>query len=196
MSQRALIVGLGNPGREHEHNRHNVGFQVVTRLAARHGLTFSRQQASALIATGSIGERPVVLARPMTYMNRSGGPTAALARFYRIELADLLVVFDDLDLPVGTIRLRPGGSAGGQNGMKDIIQRLGSQEFPRLRFGIGRPPGRRDPIGYVLQDFSREQAPIVEASLERACDAIETWLREGIELAMSRHNAPASPGEQ
>ncbi len=190
-TDRFLIVGLGNPGREHRNNRHNVGFQVIDHLAARHGLEFKRQRSKALIATGNIAGRSVILAKPQSYMNRSGGPVASLVRFYKVEMAHLLVIFDDLDLPVGTIRLRSEGGSSGQNGMKDIIQRLGTEGFPRLRIGIGHPRGRMDPADYVLQDFSEAQLGILRETYDRAVDAIETWLAEGIILAMSRHNAPA-----
>jgi peptidyl-tRNA hydrolase, PTH1 family len=191
MSERLLVVGLGNPGREYKKNRHNVGFQTVDHLAARHGLEFSRQQSNAIIASGNIGGRAVTLAKPMTFMNRSGGPVSALMRFYKIEPEQLLVIVDDLDLPVGTVRLKPEGGSGGQNGIKDIIARLTTQSFPRMRIGIGRPPGKMDSAAYVLQDFSADQQSIIEVTYERASDAIETWLRDGIVLAMSRHNAPA-----
>jgi PTH1 family peptidyl-tRNA hydrolase len=135
--------------------------------------------------------KKVILAKPQTYMNRSGSPVSSLLRFYKIELDHLLVIFDDLDLPVGTVRLRPEGGSGGQNGMKDIIQRLGTKGFARLRIGIGRPRGRMDPVDYVLQDFSEAQMELVREVYDRAADAVETWLAEGIILAMSRHNAPA-----
>jgi peptidyl-tRNA hydrolase, PTH1 family len=191
MSERTLIVGLGNPGREYKKNRHNVGFQTVDHFAARHGLEFTRQQSNAVIASGNIGGQAVTLAKPMTFMNRSGGPVSALMRFYKIEPEQLLVIVDDLDLPIGTVRLKPEGGSGGQNGMKDIIARLSTQNFARMRIGIGRPPGRMDSAAYVLQDFSADQQSIIDITYQRANDAIETWLREGIVLAMSRHNAPA-----
>ena len=191
MSDRYLIAGLGNPGRQYKQNRHNVGFHVVDHLAARHGLTFSRLQDGAFVTSGTIAGRSVVLAKPQRYMNVSGRPVVALLRFYQIAPERLMVIYDDLDLPVGTIRLRPEGGSGGHNGMKSIIQQLGTQGFPRLRVGIDRPPGRMDPAAYVLQDFSAQQLPIVHEALDRAADAIELWLREGIELAMSRCNGPA-----
>jgi PTH1 family peptidyl-tRNA hydrolase len=190
MSERYLIVGLGNPGRKYKRNRHNVGFQVIDHLAKRHGLRFGRRQSDAFVTGGQIAGRAVILAKPLSYMNKSGGPVAALRRFYKIDPARLLVIFDDLDLPVGTLRLRPSGGSSGQKGMKSIVERLGSQEFPRLRVGIGRPPGRMDPAAYVLQNFGKEQLATVEETYERAADAIETWLRDGVELAMSRHNGP------
>ena len=195
MAERALIVGLGNPGREYKKNRHNVGFQVVDRLAERHGMSFNRQQNGAFVTSGFVNGSPVIVAKPQGYMNRSGIAVAALQKFYKILPERLLIVSDDLDLPVGTIRLRPSGGSGGQNGVKNIIQRLGTEEFPRVRVGIGRPPGRMDAAAYVLQDFGAEEMDIIETVRDRAVDAIETWLSDGITLAMSRHNAPAPSSE-
>lgn len=189
MNRKALIVGLGNPGREYAANRHNVGFQCLDRLAARHRLRFSRVQSSSLITTGRIAERGVVLAKPQGFMNVSGRPVAALARFYQVALPDLLVVYDDIDLPFGTLRLRMEGSAGGHNGMRSIIDHLGTQEFPRLRVGIGRPPGRREAAGYVLENFTRAEAREIDETFDRAADAIETWLRDGIAAAMNQFNS-------
>lgn len=183
-----LIAGLGNPGPEHAANRHNVGFRCVERLAAGHGLTFDKRQKNGRVALGEIVGRRVVLVQPQTFMNKSGGAVVALARFYQVPPQRMLVCYDDLDLPLGTVRLRPEGGSGGHKGMRSIIEHLGSQNFPRLRIGIGRPPGRMDPAAYVLQDFSAEEQPLVEETLERAVAAIETWLREGIVMAMSRHN--------
>jgi PTH1 family peptidyl-tRNA hydrolase len=191
MSEKYLIVGLGNPGREYKHHRHNVGFQIVDHLARWHGLAFSRRQARSLIASGGIAGRPVILAKPQTYMNRSGEAVNSLRKFYQIEWERIMIVFDDLDLPVGTLRLRPDGGSSGQNGMKSIIQHLGGEDFSRLRVGIGRPPGRMEPAAYVLQNFNREQLETMALTYERAADALELWLREGIELAMSRFNGPA-----
>lgn len=191
MTGKYLIVGLGNPGQEYKNHRHNVGFQVIDHLAARHGLEFKRVQSSARIASGSVAGRPVILAKPQTYMNLSGRSVASLLKFYKIPLDNLIVAYDELDLPLATIRLRPEGGAGGHNGMRSIIQHVGRQEFARLRFGIGRPPGKMDPAAYVLQDFGADQRELVRPTYDRAADAIETWLAEGITLAMSRHNAPA-----
>jgi PTH1 family peptidyl-tRNA hydrolase len=137
---------------------------------------------------GLVLQRAVVLAKPRTYMNKSGHPVASLARFYRIPLDRILVVYDDLDLPLGTTRLRPSGGSGGHRGLQSIINQLGSREFPRLRIGIGRPPGRMDPADYVLQDFSDEEESLLEETLEQATAAIETWLGEGVEEAMSHYN--------
>lgn len=194
-SAKYLIVGLGNPGREYRHNRHNIGFQVVDHLAERYGLALTRLQNGAFVTTGAIAGRPVVLAKPQQYMNRSGTPVSALVKFYKVPLGQLLIVYDDLDLPTGAIRLRPLGGSGGHKGMKNIIERLGSEEFARLRIGIGRPPGRMEPADYVLQDFGPDEQPVIHETLDRAANAIETWLRDGIDLAMSRHNGPALPPE-
>ena len=187
-SGRSLIAGLGNPGPEYAANRHNVGFRCVERLAATHGLAFDKRQKQGLVALGAIGEWRVILAQPQTFMNESGRAVVPLARFYHVPLERLLVVYDDLDLPPGTVRLRPEGGSGGHKGIRSIIDHLGSQEFARLRIGIGRPPGRMDPAAYVLQDFSAEEEPLLEETLERAVAAIETWLREGITVAMDRYN--------
>ncbi|MBM4425070.1 MAG: aminoacyl-tRNA hydrolase [Chloroflexi bacterium] len=188
MADRFLIVGLGNPGREYAFNRHNVGFMAVSRLAAKHRAAFTRRQGKALVTSIRLGEKPAVLAKPQTYMNLSGEAVQSLVRFYDVPLSRLLVCFDDLDLPVGVIRLRPEGGAGGQNGMKSIIERLGAQQFPRLRIGIGRPPGRMDPADYVLHDFDRDDGEIMDATLDRAVEAIETFIEDGLTTAMNRFN--------
>ncbi len=190
MGDKFLIVGLGNPGREYAANRHNVGFHAVDHLAARHNLSFSRMQDGAMTVSGRIAGQSVILAKPQQYMNRSGTAVGALSKFYKIPPENVLVIFDDLDLPTGTVRLRPSGGSGGQNGMKHIIQRLGTQDFPRVRIGIGRPPGRMQPADYVLQDFGADEKILIAEALDRAADAVETWLRDGVELAMSRHNGP------
>lgn len=189
-----LIVGLGNPGEQYLRNRHNVGFQCVTYLADRHGLKFSEKQHKARIAAGTIRGQRVALAKPFTYMNESGQAVAALVRWYKLDPAtQLLVVYDDLDLPFETIRLRADGSAGGQNGVKSIIQQLGTQQIPRLRVGIGRPPAGRDPRDYVLNNWSREEADKLPALYSRVADAIETFLADGLTLAMTRFNGGEQP---
>ena len=183
-----LIVGLGNPGPEYAEHRHNVGFQVLELLAQRHGLTFDRLLFKARVAVGQIAGQRVVLARPLTYMNRSGESVAPLVRWYKLPLERLLVVYDDLDLPLGTLRLRPRGGSGGHRGMESIIQHLGTEAFPRLRVGIGRPPAGWDAADYVLHPFTEDELPVIAAARERAVDAIECWLSEGIETAMNRFN--------
>jgi len=186
-----LIVGLGNPGRLYLHNRHNVGFHVVDLLAKRHGLSFAHRKAKALIASGRIGQADVVLAKPQTFMNRSGTAVAPLLQWLHLTPADLLVIYDDLDLPMGTLRLRPNGSAGGHHGMESIIAELGSREFPRLRIGIGRPASSRlpdDVANYVLADFSAGERARMSEVYARAADAIESVLSDGLTVAMSRYN--------
>lgn len=188
-----LIAGLGNPGPKYAANRHNVGFRCVERLGIALGLTFDKDQKQARVALGDFDGRRVVLAKPQTFMNESGRAVAALTRFYKVPLECLLVVYDDLDLPLGSVRLRPEGGSGGHKGMRSIIEHLGTQDFPRLRIGIGRPLGRMDPAAYVLQDFSADEGELLEETLERAVAAVETWLRQGVEVAMDRYNR--RPGE-
>lgn len=190
--RKTLVVGLGNPGTRYARNRHNVGFQVVERLAARMGARFARHPGRALVARGTLADVAVVLAKPQTFMNLSGISVAALLHWYHLNAyQDLLVVYDDLDLPPGTIRLRPRGGAGGHKGMGSIIEQLGTQDFCRLRVGIGRP-AFGEPHRYVLQDFTPEEWEIVEAALERAADAVECFVQEGIVAAMNRFNGEAA----
>ena len=186
---RSLIVGLGNPGRKYQENRHNIGFMAINRLAEKHSIDLTRVQNKAVIGSGQIDGHAVILAKPQTFMNKSGDAVGPLAKYYKIEPSAILVVYDELDLPLGTLRLREAGGSGGHNGMKSIIQHLGN-DFPRLRLGIGRPPGRMPPAAYVLQDFSAGERPIVDDLLDNAVQAIETFLAEGIDLVMTRHNGP------
>jgi peptidyl-tRNA hydrolase, PTH1 family len=188
-----MIVGLGNPGPEYAHSRHNVGFQIADLLAERHDLQFDRFQKRARLAIGTIrapsgSKQHVLVAKPMTYMNASGEAVAPLAAFYKIAPVDIMVVFDDLDLPIGRIRLRAGGGSGGQKGMQSVIRQLGSEAFPRVRVGIGRPPGQMDPAAYVLRPFSPDQEAEITFVRIRAVEAIETWLASGIETAMNQFN--------
>jgi PTH1 family peptidyl-tRNA hydrolase len=184
-----LIVGLGNPGREYAGNRHNVGFDCVDLLAEKHGIALSKSQHKARLGTGQVAGRQAILAEPQTYVNSSGEAVGAVARYYKVAPEDVLVIYDDLDLPQGTIRLRPGGSSGGHNGIKSIIEHLGTQAFPRVRIGIGRPPGRMEPKDYVLQDFSAAEREGMAEVYDRVVDAVETFIREGIREAMNRYNA-------
>lgn len=186
---RVLVVGLGNPGREHRGNRHNVGFMTIDRLATGGGIDMARVQNKAVVGDGRLCGRSVLLVKPQTYMNRSGDAVGPLARYYRVAPENIIVVYDDIDLSLGTIRLREQGGSGGHNGMKSIIQHLG-QDFPRLRLGVGRPAGRMPPAAYVLQDFGAEEETVVDAMIDQAVQALETFLKEGVELAMSRHNGP------
>lgn len=182
-----LVIGLGNPGRKYASNRHNVGFQCVDRLAEARGLLFSRRKHKALLAQGEIAGLKVILAKPQTFMNLSGEAVKRLARFYKVPPGDILVIYDDLDLPLGKIRLRPDGGPGGHKGMKSIIAHLGTNGFPRLRMGIGRP-SHGDPVDYVLGDFAPDERIAIDEAYERAISAVELWLTEGIEAAMNQYN--------
>ena len=193
--ERFLIVGLDNPGRNHAFNRHNVGFMAVDKLALAQGVDLRRVQSKAIVGNGRLAERAVILAKPQTFMNLSGEAVGALASFYRIPPRAVLVVYDELDIPFGVIRLREKGGAGGHNGMRSVIQHLGN-DFPRLRLGIGRPPGRMDPAAYVLQDFSRDELPLVSEMLATAGQAIASFVRDGIDLTMSRFNGPVEGATQ
>lgn len=183
-----LIVGLGNPGREYKNNRHNAGFMLLDVLAARLEVTFTRLESKALVTRSRYGESRMILAKPQTYMNNSGQPVSALLRYYKIPLENLLVAYDDVDLDLGTIRLRPSGGAGGQKGMDSIIKRIGSNEFARLRIGISRPPGRMDAADYVLQDFPRSEKEILTQVLDRAAQAALCFVADGLETSMNLYN--------
>jgi len=183
-----LIAGLGNPGPAYRQNRHNVGFMVVNTLAEDAGIAIRRVEQRALVGKGDIAGEPVILAKPQTYMNESGAALAPLARFYKVSGDRLLVVYDDLDLPFGALRLRPEGGTGGHHGMESIADRLGTRDFARLRVGIGRPPGRMDPRDYVLHDFDPDEMEQLPEVLGMAADAIRSFIREGIEEAMNAFN--------
>lgn len=192
MSELRLIVGLGNPGPKYARNRHNIGFQCVELLARRHGLSIDRSHGRALVGQGWVARgaqrAKVLLVKPLTYMNLSGEAVAPIARFYHVEPEEMIVVHDDLDLDSGRLRLRTGGSSGGQNGVRSIIERLGTQDFARCRVGIGRPPGRMDPAAWVLQDFTPGEEELFAPLRERVADALEAWIFDGIEAAMNRFN--------
>jgi len=183
-----LIVGLGNPGPRYHHNRHNVGFMVVDALADAANVPIRRVEFRALIGKGAFLDERLILAKPQTFMNNSGQAVGALVRFYKIPIDHLLVVHDDLDLPFGTLRLRPRGGAGGQRGMGSIMAKLNTQDFARLRVGIGRPPGRMDPSDYVLYDFDPPEEEMLPELLSSAVDAIRMFLQDGIERAMNEFN--------
>lgn len=183
-----LVVGLGNPGRKYEGTRHNVGFDVLGVLAARAGNPARRQRFQGEICQASIRGSAVLLLWPLTWMNLSGGSVRAARDFYKIDHADILVICDDFQLPLTTIRMRPRGSAGGQKGLADILKQLGDQAIPRLRVGIGPVPADRDPANFVLARFTDAERPDADASLTRAADAAEAWAALGIEAAMNRYN--------
>jgi peptidyl-tRNA hydrolase, PTH1 family len=186
-----LVAGLGNPGPEYEGTRHNVGFAVVDRLAGDEGISVKRLDSRALTGRGRIGDEVVVLAKPATYMNASGEAVAALLKKLNLAAEDLLVVSDDIDLPVGALRLKPKGSAGGQKGLRSVEAMLGTNEFARLRVGIrGEHYTRENELSdYVLDRFSRSERPIVDETVARAADAVRVWIASGIVAAMNRFNA-------
>lgn len=182
-----LVVGLGNPGGKYEATRHNIGFRVVDELARRHGIDLNRSRFSSLFGSGTIGSEQVVLLKPGTFMNLSGRAVREAATFYKLVPADLLVISDDMALPLGRLRLRKGGSAGGHNGLASIIRELGSDAFPRLRIGIEQVAGERM-VGHVLSPFSRQEEEVVGPAVARTADAVECWLAEGMDAAMNRYN--------
>jgi PTH1 family peptidyl-tRNA hydrolase len=183
-----LIIGLGNPGREYRDNRHNFGFMLIDRLIIRLNARGMKLQSRAIVTNAIYEDRKLILAKPQTYMNLSGSSVQGLAHFYKLPLENLLVAHDDLDLPFGTMRMRPGGGPGGQKGVASTIEHLGSQGFARLRLGIGRPPGRMDPAAYVLQDFSKEDMKLLSDILDRAADAVLEFVINGLDKAMNKFN--------
>jgi PTH1 family peptidyl-tRNA hydrolase len=192
MTDTFLLIGLGNPGREYKDNRHNIGFMLIDRLAVRLNARGLKLQSKAIVISALHEERKLILAKPQTYMNLSGQSVQGLLHFYKILPESLIVAHDDLDLPLGTIRIRPGGGAGGQKGMASTIERLGTQDFPRLRLGIGRPPGRMDAAAYVLQDFSHADLLIVSETLDRAADAVQEFVVNGLNAAMNKFNGSST----
>ncbi|WP_406038163.1 aminoacyl-tRNA hydrolase [Micromonospora sp. NBC_00898] len=179
-----LVVGLGNPGREYAGNRHNVGFLVAELLAGRVGGKFGRhKRAVAEVAEGRLGfgGPKLVLVKPLTYMNLSGGPVVALAQFHKIPPGRVIAVHDELDIPYGQLRVKCGGGEGGHNGLRSMSKSLGTKEYVRVRFGIGRPPGRQDPADYVLSDFSAVERKELEFLVDRAADVVESVITRGVE---------------
>jgi PTH1 family peptidyl-tRNA hydrolase len=183
-----LIVGLGNPGRQYRSTRHNIGFMQIDYLADRLEINLTRVQSKSLIASTVYDDKKIILVKPQTFMNLSGQAVVSLVQFYKIPLDHLLVIHDDLDLPLGTIRLRPEGGSAGQKGLQSIIDRLGTQSFPRLRLGIGRPPGRMDAADYVLEDFLPDEKEILKIVLEKGSEAILRFVSDGLVKTMNIHN--------
>jgi PTH1 family peptidyl-tRNA hydrolase len=186
-----LIVGLGNPGAEFRHNRHNVGFMLLDCLADRLGESFSRLESNSLLTKAKYQDKRLLLAKPQTFMNLSGQAVSRLVKYYKIPRESLLIVYDDVDLPLESIRIRPNGGAGGHKGVASIIERLGTNEFPRLRLGIGRPPGRKNAAAHVLRNFTKEENVFLEVTLERAVDAVLVFVSAGLEAAMNKYNETA-----
>jgi PTH1 family peptidyl-tRNA hydrolase len=199
MTETYLIVGLGNPGREYRETRHNVGFMLLDRLTVMLNARFTRMQSRALVASANytppnamgVGCK-IILAKPQTFMNLSGQSVQGLIHFYKLPLENLLIAHDDLDLPVGTIRIRPDGRSAGQKGMTSTIEHLGTDEFPRLRLGIGRPPGQMQAPDYVLQGFSKPDLAIISETINRAAEAALTWVTDGLDMAMNKYNGGIS----
>jgi len=186
-----LIAGLGNPGLEYRRTRHNFGFLALEALAEDAKLPLKRVKFKAMIAEGRLEGKPVVLAKPLTYMNDSGTSIISLMHFFKIDLNHLLIIHDDLDLPFGTIRLRADGGTSGQRGMASIIDKLGTQTFPRMRMVIGRPPGQMESADYVLQRFSKAEDEVLKIVLKFAVEAAQTFVRDGLVTAMNRYNGEA-----
>jgi PTH1 family peptidyl-tRNA hydrolase len=190
-----LIVGLGNPGRDYINNRHNVGFKCVDLFAREQGISLTQRGARSKLGTGEVADTKIVLAKPQTFMNLSGEAVSALVRRYKLSPGDILVIHDDLDLPLGRIRIREKGSSGGHNGLKSIIARLGTQDFPRIRVGIAPPEGSDstsapevDAIEHVLSDFTEAEKTVMREVYPRVATAIECVLSEGIAAAMNKYN--------
>lgn len=185
-SEVVLVVGLGNPGPQYAGNRHNVGFLVLDELADRMGGRFKAHKGGAEVVEGRLAGRRAVLAKPRSFMNLSGGPVVAAARFYKVEPAGIVVVHDELDLPFATVRLKLGGGENGHNGLRSITKSLGTKDYHRVRFGIDRPPGRMDPADYVLRDFSTVERKELAFALDHAADAVEALVAKGLEAAQNQ----------
>jgi len=184
-----LVIGLGNPGRQYQKNRHNIGFMVIDQLTKKIGGTFNKIESKALITKVEYQTLKLILAKPQTFMNLSGQPVSSLMRFYKIPLENLLVVYDDIDLPFGYIRLRSEGGTGGHKGMQSIIERLGTRAFARLRIGVDRPPGIKQAASYVLQEFSKTEMVELPEIIEHGIEAALCSIVQGIEQAMQLYNS-------
>jgi peptidyl-tRNA hydrolase, PTH1 family len=187
-----IVVGLGNPGPKYEGTRHNVGFRVIDELSQRLGAGKPRLRFEAAIAEGTLAAEKILLAAPQTYMNESGRSVRQLLDFFGLQLDDFLIVCDDFNLELARLRMRAAGSAGGQKGLADIIRKLATEDFPRLRIGIGRPPEHMDGSDFVLSKFKRGEQPSIDDAVTRAAEAVELWVRLGIGPAMNRINAASS----
>ncbi len=184
-----LVIGLGNPGRSYAATRHNVGYEVAAELARRHAAGKPRARFQGEVLEVNIAAQPLLLLRPETFMNLSGASVLEAQQFYKLPLEELLVVCDDLNLPLGKLRVRAGGSAGGQKGLENIIHRLGTEMVPRLRIGIGQPPPQWQWADYVLSKFSKEEIPQIEQAIVLAADAVAVWARDGLQECMNRYNS-------
>lgn len=189
-----LVIGLGNPGRRYDRTRHNAGFLVVDRLAERAGETVESKQFGALVGKARVGDRTVVLAKPQSFMNLSGQPAASLRGYYKAENSDVIVIHDDVDIPFGDVRVKQKGGHGGHNGLRDLNKRLGN-DYLRVRFGVGRPPAGHDTADFVLGRWTDEETEALDGIVDRAADAVEAVLRDGVLSAMNTYNQRApTPG--
>lgn len=186
--QTYLLIGLGNPGREYANTRHNFGFMTIDRLAVRLNARGMKVQSKAIVMNAQHEERKLILAKPQTFMNLSGQSVQGLVHFYKLPLTNVMILSDDLDLPFGTIRIRASGGPGGQRGLSSILEKLGTKDVPRMRLGIGRPPGRMDPANYVLQNFSKDDMQMISELLDRAADAALEFVVNGLSAAMNKFN--------
>lgn len=183
-----IITGFGNPGREYRLSRHNIGFMAIDQVAQDFGIRMMRMQSRAIIGIGDIEGQKVLLAKPQTFMNLSGQSVAALVKYYKTPLEQVLVIHDDMDLPFETLRMRPSGGSAGQKGLASTIERLGTQDFPRLRIGIGHPPGRMETKDYVLESFSSSEQNGLSVVLQHASAAVRLFIKDGIQTAMNQFN--------
>lgn len=191
-----FVAGLGNPGRKYQDTRHNAGFLVVDRLAERWGIDCSKKQFNALVGDGMIRNERAVLAKPQSFMNRSGHPLRSLLGFYKAGVEQLVVVHDEMDIPFGELKLKRGGGHGGHNGLRDTQKHFGSGNYLRVRFGVGRPPQGWDPADYVLGKWSATERDELDAAVDRAADAVEALLRDGLELAMNTFHVRTKPASR
>lgn len=186
--QTFLLIGLGNPGREYANTRHNFGFMLIDRIAVRLNARGMKVQSKAIVLDARYEERKLILTKPQTFMNLSGQSVQGLVHFYKVPLTNVMVLSDDLDIPFGTIRIRPSGGPGGQRGLSSIIEKLGTKDVQRMRLGIGRPPGRMEPADYVLQQFSKDETQLLSETLDRAADAVLEFVNNGLNAAMNKFN--------
>jgi PTH1 family peptidyl-tRNA hydrolase len=183
-----LLVGLGTPGREYKDTRHNFGFMLIDRIAVRLNARGMKVQSKAIVTDAMYEDNKLILAKPQTYMNLSGQSVQGLVHFYKIPLTNVMVLSDDLDIPFGTIRIRPAGGPGGQRGLSSVIESLGTKDFARLRLGIGRPPGKMDPANFILQNFSRDEMKTISEILDAGVDAVLEFVKNGLDMAMNKFN--------
>ena len=191
-----LIVGLGNPGKKYQDTRHNIGWQVLAELAQRHASGKPRAKFEGEVIEAQFGTEKGLLLCPMTYMNASGRSVRPASDFYKLSSDDILIICDDISLSVGNMRFRPQGSSGGQNGLKDIIQKLGTQEIPRLRIGVGQPPPQWDTADYVLSKFTKSESTEIQQTVSQATTAVADWVQRGIEFCMNQYNRKQNTNSQ